>query len=56
VGADGRRVIFVLNHAGQTHNLSLAQPIVDVLTDQRHERSLHLKAHQVVVFVEPPHA
>jgi beta-galactosidase len=50
VAQDGRRVVFVLNHGSQAHSITLARPVTDILTSQRHERSLHLKPHQVVIY------
>lgn len=50
--ADGRRVVFIINHSNQSHSLTLGRPLVDLLTEQRHERSLHLRPRQVVVYAE----
>jgi beta-galactosidase len=50
--ADGRRVVFVLNHSSQSHSLSLGQPVVDLLSGQRYERSLPLRPHAVVIYEE----
>lgn len=50
VTADGRRLIFLINHGGQTQHLSLSQPITDVLTGEQHERSLTLPPGCVVVY------
>jgi len=52
--ADGRRVVFVLNHSNQAHSLTLSGAVVDVLTGQKHERSLQLKPRQVIVYEERP--
>jgi beta-galactosidase len=52
-GENGKRVVFVLNHSSQPRSISLAQPVVDLLTGNAHERSLSLRPRQVVVFVAP---
>lgn len=51
--ADGRKVVFVLNHSSQPHSITLAHAITDVLTGETHQRSLHLKSHQVLIYAEP---
>jgi beta-galactosidase GanA len=50
-GENGKRVVFVLNHSSQPRSITLAQPVVDLLTGNAHERSLSLRPRQVVVFV-----
>ncbi len=50
--ADGRRVVFVLNHSNLPRSITLADPVTDVLSGQRYERSLPLKPRQVVIYEE----
>jgi hypothetical protein len=50
---DGRRVHFVINHTSQSHSVSLANPIHDLIAEEDHNRSLHLRPGQVVVYEVP---
>jgi beta-galactosidase len=50
---DGRRIIFVLNHTTQTQSITLAQPIFDLVAEAQHERTLHLRPSQIVIYEEP---
>ena len=53
---DGRKVVFVLNHSSQPHSITLAHPLSDLLSGETHQRSLHLKPRQIVVYQEPAQA
>lgn len=51
-GAEGKRILFLLNHTGQSQELSLANPAQDVLSGERFDFSITLQPGEVRVIHE----
>lgn len=50
-GEDGRRLLFLLNHTQNSQELSLAEPLKDILSGETFETSVRLMPGEVKVFV-----
>jgi beta-galactosidase len=48
----GRRVVFLLNHSTLMHNITLAHPVVDLISGQAYDGQIALRPGQVVVYEE----